>query len=139
MDIKNNKSIKELIKKAKKDSKVIAVALFGSHSRDEQRKDSDIDICIFLDKKYSNLEMFNKRLGFLRDVSDKFDIQIFQQLPVYIRMRILKEHKILLVKNEDLLYEFAFDTIKEFGFYKKIYYMYLEEIKNGPRKNTLKI
>ena len=33
-----------------------------------------------LDKKYSNLEMSHKRLELLRDVSDKFDIQIFKVL-----------------------------------------------------------
>lgn len=136
IDKKINKEIKKLIERAKKDRKIIAVALFGSSLK---RKGRDIDICLFLDKKYPNLEMSKKRLEYLGEVSDKMDIQIFQQLPIYIRARILKECKILLEKNSDLLYEIAFDTIKEFGFYKKLYVMYLNEVKNGPRKNTLKI
>ncbi len=121
------REINIIIEKAKKDKQVIAVALFGSYSRNEQKKNSDVDICIFLNKKYSNLEMSTKRLNFLKEVSNKFDIQIFQQLPVYIRIRILKEHKILFVKNEDLLYELAFDAIKEFNNYKKLYTLYMEK------------
>lgn len=135
MEEKYKLQIKKILEEAKKDKQIIAVALFGSSLKGKGR---DIDICLFLDKKYSNLEMSKKRLSFLKDVSDKFDVQIFQQLPIYIRIRILKG-KILYSKNEDLLYEIAFDTIKEFDFYKKLYTMYLNEVKNGARKNTIKI
>jgi len=123
-----NQEIKKILNKAKKDKKVIAVALFGSSLKSRGR---DIDICLFLNKKYSNLEMSKKQLEFLKGISNKFDIQIFQQLPLYIRIRILREHKILLCKNSDLLYEIAFSTIKEFGFFKKTYEMYLDAVKNG--------
>ncbi len=136
MDITENKDTKKTINKAKKDKKVMAVALFGSSL---YRKGRDIDLCLFLDKKYTNLEMSKKRLDYLKEVSDKIDIQIFQQLPIYIRIRIIKECKILLEKNSDFLYGIAFDTIKEFKLYEKLYFMYLEEVKNGPRKNLIKI
>ena len=129
--------INSIIEKAKKDKDVLAVALFGSLARQEQYR--DIDICLFLNKKKSNLKMTEKRLKYLSKADKKLDIQIFQQLPLYIRIRILKEGKILLSKNEDFLYELAFQTIKEFESYEKLYKMYLNEIKNGPRKNPDKI
>jgi uncharacterized protein len=118
-----------IIKKSKSDKRIMAVALFGSTVKNKNGR--DIDLCIFTDKKYSNLEMSKIRLNFLKDLTNKFDVQIFQQLPVYIRIRVLKEGKILFCKNSDLLYEIAFTTIKDFGFYKKIYDLYLSEIKNG--------
>ncbi len=123
-----NKEILKIIGKAKKDKQVIAVALFGSSLNGKGR---DIDICIILDRKYSNLEMSKKRLYFLNGLKDIFDVQIFQQLPIYIRIEILKETKVLFCKDEDLLYEVAFDAIKEFGFFKKVYDMYLGRVKNG--------
>lgn len=123
-----NKKINTIIEKARKDKKIIAVALFGSRVKGRGR---DIDICLFLDKKYPNLEMSKKQLGFLKIVENNIDIQIFQQLPVYIRIRIIKEGKILFCKNTDLLYSIAFDTIKEFNSYEKVYETYLEAIKNG--------
>jgi hypothetical protein len=122
-----DKKTEGLINKAKKDKKVIAVALYGSSLNGKGR---DTDICIFLDKKYPNLEMSKKRLEFLKDFGS-FDIQIFQQLPIYIRKRILKEAKILFCKNLDLLYEIYFSTIKEFNFFEKLYNMYLQEVKHG--------
>ena len=122
------KGIEKTIEIAKKDSEVLAVALFGSHLKGKGR---DIDICIFLMKKLTNLEMSKKRLSFLSALSDNFDVNIFQQLPLYIRKRILKEGKILFCKDEDVLYDLAFSTIKEFEFYEKLYNMYLKGIENG--------
>jgi|SRR3989344_3662381 len=123
-----DKNIKKIIEKAKKDNEITAVALFGSSLKGKGR---DIDICIFLDKKYSNIQMSKKQLGFLKELDQNIDIQIFQQLPIYIRARIIGGCKILLDKNSDLLYNIAFDTIKEFGFFKKTYENYLREVKNG--------
>lgn len=123
-----DKNIKKIIEKAKKDNEIAAVALFGSSLKGKGR---DIDICIFLDKKYSNIQMSKKQLGFLKELDQNIDIQIFQQLPIYIRARIIGGCKILLDKNSDLLYNIAFDTIKEFGFFKKTYENYLREVKNG--------
>jgi hypothetical protein len=56
------------------------------------------------------------------------DIKIFQQLPLYVRRRVLKEGIVLLVKDEDQLYELAFRTAKEFEDFKHIYRDYLEAI-----------
>ena len=64
------------------------------------------------------------KLDFLKNFN--YDIQIFQQLPLYIRREILKKGKILFCKNQKKLYEIAFLTIKEFSFYKKIYDFYLK-------------
>lgn len=122
------KGIEKIIEKAKNDSRVLAVALFGSSLKGEGR---DVDICIFLEKKLTNLEMSRVRLEFLKDLNDKFDLNVFQQLPLYIRKRILKEGKILFVKDEDNLYEIAFSTIREFEFYKKVYQMCLDRVKYG--------
>ena len=119
--------LENLKEKVEKEKEIVGVAIFGSSLKGKGR---DIDICLFLDKKYKNIEMSKKRLEFLKDFSE-LDIQIFQQLPIYIRMRIIKEGKIILCKNEDFLYELAINTIKEFGLYKKVYDMYLNEVENG--------
>jgi len=128
--------VNQIIKKAKADKDVLAVALFGSSLKGKGR---DIDLCIFIKEKKSNLEMSRKQLEFLKIAKKGIDIQIFQQLPVYIRIRILKEGKILFSKDDDLLYGLAFNTLKEFESYKKIYETYLKEVENGQRKDIIKI
>lgn len=124
-----DKNILKVIEKAKVDADVLAVALFGSMARGEPHR--DIDLCIFLNRKMTNKEMTNKRIKYLNGVSDKLDIHIFQQLPIYIRVRILKEGKILFCNDEDFLYEISFDSIKEFNLYEKVYNMCLGEMENG--------
>ena len=119
---------KDFRKNIDKDKEAIAVLIFGSYARNEDNY-RDIDICIVLDKKYSNLNMSRKKLKYTSLLSKKYDVHIFQQLPLYIRNRILKDCKIIICKNEDLLYDTAFLTIKEFNTYSRIYYDYLEAVK----------
>lgn len=114
-----------IIARAKRDGNILAVIVFGSFARKE--KYSDIDVCLVLKQKTEPLKMSKIKLGYLKDFSS-FDIQIFQQLPLYIRIRILKEGKILFCGNVDMLYDMAFTAIKEFGDYKHIYDSYLEGV-----------
>ncbi len=121
--------IKPILEKAKKDKDIIAVALFGSATRGKFYR--DLDVCLFLNKKLSNISMSRKRFDFLKHTNTKIDLQVFQQLPLYIRIRVLKEGKILLCKNEDMLYQIAFQTIKDFDYFKKVYYMCLKKVEDG--------
>lgn len=122
--------INPILRKAKKDKDVLAVALFGSYAQGKKYY-RDIDVCLFLNKKISNLEMSKKYLSYAGVVLDKIDLSIFQQLPLYIRMRVIKEGKIILSKNDSLLYGLVFNTIKEFEMYEKLYKMYLKKVEDG--------
>ena len=110
--------IKPILERAEKDKDVLAVALFGSYAQGKEYY-RDIDVCIFLNKEMSNLKMSEKKLTYLEGLNNDIDLNIFQQLPLYIRIRIIKDCKILLLKNESLLYEIAFRTIKDFGDFEK--------------------
>jgi len=118
-----------IISRAKKDKLVLAVALFGSYARGEAHR--DIDICIFLQPKtYSQLDLSKKKLSYQPD-NEKYDVQIFQQLPLYIRKRILKEGRILYCKDEDTLYDTYFRTIKDFNLFEPYYEQYLAAVERG--------
>ncbi len=118
-----------IVKKAKKDKDILAVILFGSYARKEPYR--DIDICLVLQpKKYDKLFLSRKKLTYLTDFQ-KTDIQIYQQLPIYIRTRVLKEGKVIYCKNEDALYDVAFATIKDFNDFEPRYKTYLESVMNA--------
>ncbi len=119
---------KELQESILEDKQIIAALVFGSYVLNIPYR--DIDICLVLDKKYSNIELGRKKLLYSTLAKKPLEIHIFQQLPIYIRKRILKEGKLIFCKNQPLLYEIAFSTIKEFEFYKKIYFNYLKEMQN---------
>lgn len=121
-----------ILTKAKKDADVVAVFLFGSRARGESVPDSDIDICLVLrPSNYGPMVLHQKRLSYLKE--GNANVHIFSQLPLYIRRRVLKEGKILLCQDDDLLYEIAFRTAQAFEDFRHLYYGYLEELAHvGP-------
>jgi len=122
----SEKQINNLIEKAGKDKQILAVFLFGSRARGEDTPGSDIDICLVLkQRKYSKKELSQKKLEYLSEFD--LDIQIYQQLPLYIKKRVLKDGKILMCKNEDEIYEIAFKTIEEYSDMEHFYKDYLKE------------
>ena len=76
-----------------------------------------------------NTAMSRKRLSYLSE-SD-LDIQMFQQLPVFIRVRVLKEGKILFCRDMDTLYSIALQTVREFAYFRPVYEGHLEAVKHG--------
>ena len=112
---------------AKNDRRILAVFLFGSVARGEEHEGSDTDICLVLvPGTYTPLQLSKLKLEYLRDFNQ--DTQIFQQLPLYIRKRVLKDGKILFARDMDQLYDVAFDFIREYADYEHIYREYLGEL-----------
>lgn len=124
-----DKTIHKIIEQTKKDQTVIAIAFFGSYARGEPHR--DIDVCLFLKPGEYEPEFLSfKKLEYTPE-NQKYDVQIFQQLPLYIQKRILKEAKIVDCKNENLLYDLYFLTIRNYEHYEPIYEGYLEAVESG--------
>jgi hypothetical protein len=117
----------KLVRKARDDSRILCAFLFGSLARQDSRRDSDADICLVLRRGgYSSLELSRLRLEYL-ELFDG-DVQIFQQLPLYIRIRIVREGKVLFCQDIDELYKVTFDAIREFDYFADVYRDYLKEV-----------
>ena len=124
-----DKTVKKIVDQAKKDKNVLAVSLFGSYARGEAHR--DIDICIFLKPKRAGaIDVTKLRLEYI-PFSEKYDVQVFQQLPIYIRVRILKDMEVLYCSDEDVLYDVCFATLREYSHFQPIYKTYLEAVANG--------
>lgn len=103
--------------------KVRFIILYGSASLGRMKSDSDIDISVYYDA--DNAEGSQFRLKVLSDLFDDiYDIKIFQQLPLPLRMEVLKG-KVLYEDGSTFMYDKAYETIKEFESFRRRYYDYL--------------
>ncbi|MFX0068892.1 MAG: nucleotidyltransferase domain-containing protein [Promethearchaeota archaeon] len=115
----------ERIKKVEGFDKVEFIILYGSAARGLMRESSDIDLCIYYDAPPEEASRF--RLKVLSELfDDKYDVQIFQQLPLYVRRDVLKGEPVYC-KDTVFLYEVAIRTIRDFEEYKHRFYDYIGE------------
>ena len=122
MNFNLNKEL-ELIKKIKGFEHVRFIFLYGSTATGNTRKDSDIDLGIYYEGSENEASKF--RLKVLSELaSDKYDVKIFQQLPLYIKKEVIKG-KLLYSNDLSFVHEIALDTIKDFNYFKKYYYDYI--------------
>jgi predicted nucleotidyltransferase len=127
MATSGKKHLTNIIEEVKTDEEILALFLFGSTARKENDKQSDIDICLVLTpRSYTPKELSRKKLSYLKKFD--LDIQVFQQLPIYIKIRVIKEGKVLHCKDEDVLYDIAFTVVREFADFEPIYRDYLKEV-----------
>ena len=85
--------------------KAFAIILFGSFARGEQTEKSDIDICIVAKEKGKIKEIWNKILE--SGLTEKYDIKIFELLPLKLKIEVIKEGKVIFCKNKkELTYYF---------------------------------
>ncbi|MCK4734561.1 MAG: nucleotidyltransferase domain-containing protein [Methanophagales archaeon] len=115
----------EKIKNVEGFGKVKFIILYGSAAEDRMIKCSDIDLCIYYGGSPEEASRFRfKVLSELFD--DIYDIQIFQQLPLYVRVEVLKGTMIYCADTR-FLYEVAIKTIKDFEEFKHRFYDYIGE------------
>lgn len=127
--INHNRRIEEaldIIKNHKDFKKVCFIILYGSVAENRGKKGSDIDLAVYYKGSEEDASLF--RLEILSELSDDFDVQIYNHLPLYIRKDVLRG-KVLYSQNRQFLYDVAYKTIKEFEDFKKYYYDYIGEEK----------
>ncbi len=77
------------------------ILLFGSYADEEPTKRSDIDVCIVKPSE-----------GILDDVlgklGGKYDIKVFENLPLYVKIEVIKHHEVIYGDELDILEYFYF-------------------------------
>jgi len=113
-----------IIRSMKEFTKIEFIILYGSVAQEREMKSSDIDLCVYY-KTEKEKELSRFRLKLLSELcSDDYDVQIFQQLPLYVRKEVLKG-KVLYARDTKFLYNVAIETIRDFEFFKPRFYDYI--------------
>lgn len=113
----------ERIKNTKYYPSIEFIFFYGSRLNDYHLEESDLDICIYIKGEKDNLSRI--RLDLLGQFPEKFDIQIFELLPLYVQNEVIKG-KLIYVKDEDFLYEIVNETILEYEEFLPFYLDYIE-------------
>lgn len=99
------------------------IVLYGSAAKGRSTNLSDIDIAVFHsgDKR----ERFQFRVKILGRIDNKFDIQTYQDLPLYIQNEILSCGEVLYFSDYTEIFNTFMKTIREFDDFKprlELYY-----------------
>lgn len=108
-----NKTINAIVDEIKRERGVEAIYLFGSYAKGKTKPYSDIDLCVITGKN-------PKRESILSNASDKIDTNIFSDLPLDIRFRVIKEGKPLYVKNKLKMHRIKVNTVLSYLDFKPL-------------------
>jgi len=127
METASSAVVSRLVARAQSDPEVLAVILFGSRARGDAGGGSDVDVCLVLaPDRAAEPGRTEKRLDYLGRFD--LDVSVFQALPLVVRSRVLKEGKILFVRDEDTLYDLAIRTARAWERFRPIHRMYLDRV-----------
>ncbi|MEX2681941.1 MAG: nucleotidyltransferase domain-containing protein [Candidatus Sigynarchaeota archaeon] len=119
------RTLDDVIEMARNDKDVLAIVLFGSRTKGDVYKDTDI--CLVTRNGCPQ----DKRLQYLAIFPKSFDIHVFDDLPLYIKSRVMKEGKILLNKDFQGVFEKYYQTIKDLRLFEPHFDTYLGMTTDG--------
>ena len=104
-----------LIKKIKKDFKflledeiILGVLLYGSYIKNMNVLKSDIDICIVCNPPDKYKQVFKQICQEIDIYGKKYDIHFFDNIPWFLKGKILDEAIVILTPNEPYLFEYLY-------------------------------
>ncbi|MGB9833155.1 nucleotidyltransferase domain-containing protein [Thermodesulfovibrio sp. 3462-1] len=117
------KEVDKILETIKNYPKLIAVYLFGSYAKGEEKPISDIDIAIILKDPEKNDEA---EIGSL--YSEKLDVVLFHRLPLHIQYEVFKYGKEIYVKDEEYLLDLKLRILKNYLDYSRVFEFMRSEV-----------
>lgn len=105
--------IHSVVNEIKKERGVEAVYIFGSYALGTAKPYSDIDLCVITGRGM-------KKESILSNSSDKIDTNIFWDLPLDVRYRVIKEGKPLYVKDKLRIHRIKVNTVLSYLDFKPL-------------------
>ena len=116
-----------LLARARQDARILAVILFGSMARGETTEGSDVDVCLVpWPGPRDRPSLTELRVEYASEFD--LDVQVFPLLPLVVRSRLLREGRVLFVRDDDALYDVAGRTARAFEAFKPTHRAYLSEV-----------
>jgi len=86
---------------------LLGILLYGSYLEDKQTNRSDIDICVVAPNE-GDSELLSFILQNINVNLKKYDVRLFSELPLYIKIQIIEKGIVIFSPDELDLYEFFY-------------------------------
>ncbi len=86
---------------------ILGILLYGSYLRDMETSRSDIDIGIVAPNEDID-QLISFILQNVNVSSKKYDVRVFQELPMYIKIQVIEKGVLIYSPNELDLYEYFY-------------------------------
>ena len=86
---------------------ILGILLYGSFTKDKNTNKSDVDICIVAPNEDLH-QLLSFILQNINVSAKKYDVRIFNELPLYIKIHIIEDGLLIYSSNKLDLYEFFF-------------------------------
>ena len=104
-----NNEIEKIISKLKNNKKVVAIYIFGSYAKRNQKPLSDIDLAVILKEIDPEIEA---EIGSM--YSREIDLVLFHRLPLHIKYEVFRHGKPLFINDENYLKNLQFKIMREY-------------------------
>jgi hypothetical protein len=89
---------------------VLGILLYGSAAKNEQTERSDIDVCVVAPEVDDKVRFSRSIMAQMKD--DRYDVRLFELLPLYLKMEVIEDGKVIHARNMYELYEYFFSFRK---------------------------
>jgi len=90
-----------------KNKKILGILLYGSYVEERNTNRSDIDICVVAPNE-DIYELISHLLQNINVNEKKYDIRVFNELPLYIKIHVIQTGVLIYSSNKLDLYEYFY-------------------------------
>ena len=90
-----------------KNKEILGILLYGSYVEERNSNRSDIDICVVAPNE-DKYELISQLLQNINVNAKKYDIRVFNELPLYIKIHVIQHGVLIYSSNKLDLYEYFY-------------------------------
>ncbi len=130
--MKHASEIMKVLRKAGNFSRLKFAYIYGSAAEGKAGRLSDIDVCLYYGMKDGDAmrRLLYKIKGML---PDRYDVQMFQLLPIVVRKEIFRG-ELIYCRDKAVVYDLAFGTFREYEDFEPRYKFSVINTRRNPRR-----